>query len=193
VKKLPVHLDLFLTLAKVGLFTFGGGYAMIGVIEHACVEQKGWLTHEEMVDMTVVAESTPGPIAINCATYVGYKAAGFSGALAGTLGIVLPSFVIVYLISMFLEQVMDYPLVANAFRGIKVAVGLLILQAGWNMVKKMKKKPLAVGILAVSLMLMLVANLFGVKLSSIVLMAAAGVLSWIICLAKRGGVHRDPH
>jgi len=94
---------------------------------------------------------------------------------------------------MFLEQVMDYPLVANAFRGIKVAVGLLILQAGWNMVKKMKKKPLAVGILAVSLMLMLVANLFGVKLSSIVLMAAAGVLSWIICLAKRGGVHRDPH
>ena len=68
-----ILLDLFLTFAKIGLFTFGGGYAMISVIEHNCVEQKQWITHEEMMDITVIAESTPGPIAINCATFTGYK------------------------------------------------------------------------------------------------------------------------
>ena len=89
--------DLFLTFAKIGLFTFGGGYAMISTIENNCVERKQWITHDEMMNVTVIAESTPGPIAINCATFTGYKKAGFSGALVATLGMIVPSFVVIYL------------------------------------------------------------------------------------------------
>ena len=91
-------LDLFLNFAKIGLFTFGGGYAMIALIENACVEKKQWITHDEMMNITVIAESTPGPIAINCATYVGYKQKGFIGAVAATIGMILPSFCIIFLI-----------------------------------------------------------------------------------------------
>ena len=122
-----ILLDLFLTFVKIGLFTFGGGYAMISIIEDNCVEQKGWITHDEMMNITVIAESTPGPIAINCATYTGYKKAGIMGAVAATLGMVLPSFGIIYLISIFLDNFLELTLVANAFKGIKIAVGILIL------------------------------------------------------------------
>ena len=90
---------LFLAFARIGLFTFGGGYAMISVIEHICVEKKKWITGEELLEMTVIAESTPGPIAINCATFTGHKIAGVPGAIAATLGMVTPSFFIIYLIS----------------------------------------------------------------------------------------------
>lgn len=89
-------LDLFLTLAKIGLFTFGDGYAMIALIETTCVEKKQWITPDEMMNITVIAESTPGPIAINCATYVGYKQRGFAGSLAATAGMVFPSFCIIF-------------------------------------------------------------------------------------------------
>ena len=85
-----ILIELFLIFAKIGLFTFGGGYAMISLIENNCVEKKKWITHDEMMNITVIAESTPGPIAINCATYVGYKKAGIIGAIISTLGIVLP-------------------------------------------------------------------------------------------------------
>lgn len=88
---MPILLDLFLTFAKIGLFTFGGGYAMISLIEDSCVEKKRWITHDEMMNVTVIAEYTPGPIAINCATYVGYKQKSLSGAAAATVGMVLPS------------------------------------------------------------------------------------------------------
>ena len=104
--------DLFLTFAKIGAFTFGGGYAMIALIENICVERKAWITHEEMMHITVIAESTPGPIAINCATYVGYKKAGMPGAVIATLGIVLPSFLIIYLIAGLMDHFLDLKLVA---------------------------------------------------------------------------------
>ena len=94
-------LELFLRFAKIGLFTFGGGYAMISLIENDCVERKRWITHEEMMNITVIAESTPGPIAINCATYVGLKRKGIPGAVAATFGVILPSFVIILLISFY--------------------------------------------------------------------------------------------
>ena len=90
--------ELFVTFFKIGLFTFGGGYAMISIIEDNCVEQKEWITHDEMMNVTVIAESTPGPIAINCATFVGYKVAGMMGAVFATFGVVLPSFVIILII-----------------------------------------------------------------------------------------------
>ena len=127
-------LDLFFTFFKIGLFTFGGGYAMLSLIENACVSKKEWITHDEMMDITVIAESTPGPIAINCATYVGMKKKGIPGALAATLGVVLPSFIIILAISFFLDRFLEIKWVASAFQGIKIAVGILIVDAAVKMV-----------------------------------------------------------
>ena len=126
---------IFLTFAKIGLFTFGGGLAMIPIIESICVEKKKWITHDEMMDVTVISEATPGPIAINCATFVGYRKKGISGAIAATLGVVLPSFVILLLISLFLNRFLEIVWVANAFKGIRIAVGLMILDAGIQMIR----------------------------------------------------------
>ena len=172
--------DLFLTFAKIGLFTFGGGYAMISMIENNCVERKQWITHDEMMNVTVIAESTPGPIAINCATFTGYKKAGFIGALAATLGMVLPSFVIIYLISMCLDNFLELAIIANAFKGIKIAVGILILDAAITMIKKMHKKKLPRTIMVCSCIAMLFINLFAWNFSSISLMIIAAIVSLTI-------------
>ena len=180
-------LEIFFTFMKIGAVTFGGGYAMIGIIEGVCVEQKKWLTHEEMMDVAVIAESTPGPIAINCATYAGFVRGGLLGAAAATLGVVLPSFTIIYLISMFLEHFLEIRIIASAFMGIKLCVALLIINAGINMLKKMKKKKLSLVLLSAGFLMMLGALLFGVKLSSIVLMVGAGVVSLALSCVKRGG------
>ena len=175
-----ILIDLFLTFAKIGLFTFGGGYAMIPVIENNCVERKQWITHDEMMDVTVIAESTPGPIAINCATFTGYKKAGFMGALVATFGIVLPSFVVIYLISMLLDNFLELTIIANAFKGIKIAVGLLILDAAITMLKKMHKKKLPRAIMICSCIAMLCINIFAFDFSSISVMIIAAVVSLTI-------------
>ena len=175
-----ILLDLFLTFAKIGLFTFGGGYAMIAMIENNCVEQKKWITHDEMMNITVIAESTPGPIAINCATFTGYKKAGLAGALIATLGMITPSFMIIYLISMFLDNFLELTIIANAFKGIKIAVGLLILDAAITMIKKMHKKKLPRTIMACSCIVMLCINIFAWKFSSISLMLVAAAVSLTI-------------
>ena len=175
-----ILLDLFLTFVKIGLFTFGGGYAMIAMIENNCVERKQWITHDEMMNVTVIAESTPGPIAINCATFVGYKQAGFVGALVATLGIVLPSFAVIYLISMFLDNFLELSIIANAFKGIKIAVGILILDAAVTMVKKMQKKKLPKAIMLCSCTVMLCVNIFAWNFSSVSLMLIAAVVSLTI-------------
>ena len=175
-----ILIDLFLTFAKIGLFTFGGGYAMISVIENNCVERKQWITHDEMMDVTVIAESTPGPIAINCATFTGYKKAGFMGALVATFGIVLPSFVVIYLISMLLDNFFELTIIANAFKGIKIAVGLLILDAAITMLKKMHKKKLPRAIMICSCIAMLCINIFAFDFSSISVMIIAAVVSLTI-------------
>ncbi len=187
--------DLFLTFAKIGLFTFGGGYAMIAMIEHNCVELKGWITHDEMMNVTVIAESTPGPIAINCATFTGYKKAGFIGALAATLGIVVPSFTVIYLISVFLDSFLEITIIANAFKGIKIAVGVLILDAAITMIKKMHKKKLPRTIMICSCIAMLCINIFVWNFSSISLMLIAAIVSLTIFLIKgaseqKGGVSK---
>lgn len=177
-------LDLFLTFAKVGLFTFGGGYAMIGIIEHACVETKHWISHDDMMNITVIAESTPGPIAINCATFVGYKKHGLLGAVIATLGLVLPSFIIIYLISMFLDHFLEFTLVANAFRGIKLAVGILIVDAAVKMLKKMQKKPLPRALMLLAAAGMMLANIFSLHVSSVSLMLLCGLVSLTLFCAK---------
>ena len=175
-----IILDLFLTFARIGLFTFGGGYAMISMIENICVERKKWITHDEMMNVTVIAESTPGPIAINCATFSGYKKAGFVGALAATLGMIVPSFLIIYLISMCLDNFLELTVIANAFKGIKVAVGILILDAAITMIKKMQKKKLPRTIMICSCVVMLCINIFAWNFSSISLMLIAAAVSLTI-------------
>ena len=176
--------DLFLTFAKIGLFTFGGGYAMISMIEHNCVEKKQWITHDEMMNITVIAESTPGPIAINCATFTGYKKAGIAGSVVSTLGMIVPSFIIIFIISMFLDNFLEFTIIANAFKGIKIAVGILILDAAITMIKKMHKKKLPRAIMICSCVTMLCINLFALNFSSISLMLIAAVVSLSIFVAK---------
>lgn len=182
--------DLFLTFAQIGLFTFGGGYAMIAMIEDACVERKGWITHDELMDVTVIAESTPGPIAINCATFTGYRKAGIPGAVAATLGMVLPSFAVIFLISRFLDGFLEVPLVTAAFKGIRVAVGLLILDAAVTMIRKMQRKKLPVLIMGVSFLVMLYVNIFAVNFSSVSLMLIAAAVSVAVFCVENGAARK---
>ena len=172
--------ELFLTFVKIGLFTFGGGYAMISIIMNICVVKKKWITHDEMMNVAVIAESTPGPIAINCATYVGYKKKGIMGAIAATLGVVFPSFIIIYLISIFLNNFLEITWVVNAFKGIRVAVGLLILDAGFNMINKMKKEAFPLAVMGSSFAAMMLINIFAWNFSSILLMLIAAVVSVMV-------------
>ena len=177
---MKILFELFYIFARIGLFTFGGGYAMISIIEDICVERKKWISHEEMMNMTVIAESTPGPIAINCATYVGYKLAGLPGATVATFGMVLPSFVVIFIVSKFLDNFLEIKVIANAFLGIKIAVGILIFDAAITMIKKMKKKIFPRIIMISAFLVMTMVNIFSWNFSSINLMLIAGVLSLII-------------
>ena len=182
-------LTLFFTMLKIGLFTFGGGYAMIALLENEFVTKRGWLEQEEFLDVAAIAESTPGPIAINSATYIGYKQAGLLGSLVATLGMTLPSFCIIYAISLFFDAFLSLTVVACAFRGIQIAVLYLILSAGLRMLKKMEKTPFACAVLLLTLLGMVTLTLFSVKLSTIVYIltsGAAGVALWLIQRLRRG-------
>ena len=171
-------------MLKVGLFTFGGGYAMISLLESEFVGRRGWISHDEFMDLVVIAESTPGPIAINCATYIGYKRERVSGSVFATLGMVLPSLAIIYCISLFFNQFMSLSLVAAAFRGIQVCVVFLILSAGVNMLKKMKKTPFSLTVMTVTLAVMTAFALFGVSFSSIFYIIISGALGALVFAVK---------
>lgn len=182
-----ILLDLFLTFLKIGAFTFGGGYAMISVIENACVEKKQWITHDDMMNITVIAESTPGPVAINCATFVGYKKKGVIGALVATLGVILPSFVIIFLIAKVLDNFLEYRWIAAAFKGIKLAVGVLILDVGIRMIKQIVSgqtgmKYVQLVLMILSALTMLAINVFALEISSIIVMLACGAVNMVIFL-----------
>ena len=177
--------DLFFTFFKLGLFTFGGGYAMIANIRDIVLEKKKWLTEDELIQVITIAESTPGPIAINLATYVGYQKRGVAGSACATLGVVLPSFVIIYLISSVLDNFLEILWVANAFRGIKIGVGLVILRVAVNMLQKMPKKPFPRIVAGCAFAVMSAVNFLSLKFSSISLMILAGLVSLGIHLTKR--------
>ena len=179
-------LELFLTFFKIGLFTFGGGYAMIAVIEDTCVEEKKWISREKMMELIVIAESTPGPIAINCATYIGYLQKGMPGAIAGTAGMIGPSLIIIYAISMFFNRFLEIAVVASAFQGIKVGVGIIIVNAGLKMLKDVPKEKLPIAIVLCAAAAMLVIKLFSLNISSVVLLIAAGVVGIAACRVKGG-------
>ena len=171
---------LFLSMLKVGLFTFGGGYAMIHILEHEFVEKKAWIDREEFLDLVVVAESTPGPIAINCSTYIGYKKEKILGALFATLGMVLPSFTIIYFISLFFNLFLSITVVASAFKGIQVCVVFLILSAGIKMLKKIKKTPFSLIVMGITFVCMLVFSIFSVNFSSIFYILISGTLGVLL-------------
>lgn len=177
-----ILLNLFLTFAKIGLFTFGGGYAMISLIENACVEEKHWVTHDDMMNITVIAESTPGPIAINCATFVGYQQKGITGAAIATFGMVFPSFCIIFLISKFLDHFLEIMWIAHAFQGIKCAVGILILDAAIKMISKMQKKIIPRVIMLGTFAATLLIDIFALHISTIVLMLTAAIIGLAIML-----------
>jgi len=131
--------QIFVTFFKIGAFTFGGGYAMIPLIQREAVDHRKWVTEEDILDIVAIAESTPGPIAINSATFVGYRAAGVLGSAAATFGVVLPSFVIILALSFVLQQFQEVQAVQYAFRGIQAGVLALLFKALWTMYKKAPK------------------------------------------------------
>lgn len=180
---------LFFTFFKIGLFTFGGGHAMIALLEEEFIQRRKWLDKDEFLDMTAIAESTPGPVAINSATYLGYKLAKVPGAATATVAVCLPSFLIIYAISLFYEQFTQLTVIANAFKGIQVCVIYLIFSAGVRMLKALDKSPFATGVLAAVMLVMVGLSLAGVSVSSILLIllsGAAGVAAWLIGRRKEG-------
>lgn len=180
---------LFFTFFKIGLFTFGGGYAMIALLEEEFIQRRRWLDKDEFLDMAAIAESTPGPVAINSATYLGYKLAKVPGAATATVAVCLPSFLIIYAISLFFEQFTQLTVIANAFKGIQVCVIYLIFSAGVRMLKALDKSLFATGVLAAVMLVMVGLSLAGVSVSSILLIllsGAAGVAAWLIGRRKEG-------
>lgn len=183
-KKGKLILNLFFTMLKIGLFTFGGGYGMIALLESELVEKKKWIEKDEFVDMIAIAESTPGPIAVNASTYVGYKIAGFMGSLLATIGVCLPSFIIIFLISLFFEKFVALKYVAYAFKGIQVCVTFLIFLAGIKLFKNMKKNIFNFILLFITMVLVIVFNLFKVSFSTIYFILISALIGIFIYLIK---------
>src|SRR5690554_2505100 len=167
-------LKIFLTFFKIGALTFGGGYVMIGVMHKDIVDKKGWLTDEEMLDLLAISESTPGPFAINAATFIGYKKAKFWGSFFATLGVVLPSFIIIILISLFLNAFSENQIIQNALKGISAGVGVLILLALFRIGSK-------IPITVLNVVIFVVAGLVAfLNLFSLVYLLIAGVIFGIV-------------
>jgi len=166
---------------------------MLALLENEFSEKKKWISHEEFVDVVVISESTPGPIAINAATYIGYKKYGFLGSLFATVGVVLPSFLIIYLISLFFDAFMSLKIVEAAFRGIQACVIYLILSAGVRMLKSIKRRALPIVLFCATISCMVLFSLFAVKFSTILYVIIGGVaglssyLLSIISEKRRGG------
>lgn len=170
-----IHWELFWSFFKIGAFTFGGGYAMLSLLSAEFVEKKKWIEPDDFLDLVAIAESTPGPIAINAATYIGYKVGKIPGAMLATLAICIPSFVIIYLISLVFEAFLAAEYVGYAFQGIQVCVAYLILSAGIRMAKKMKKTVFHYTVLGLSAAALLLTTLLAVKLSAILFICAGAV------------------
>ena len=185
--KLKLLFNLFFTMARIGLFTFGGGYAMIGLLERELVQKKNWISYEDFTDLIVIAESTPGPVAVNFATYIGYKRCGVLGAIISTIGMCLPSFAVIYFISLFFDKFLSIEIIAAAFRGVQVCVIFLIFSAGFKMLKKMKKTLYNLIIFFLTVVISVIFSIFAVNFSSvfyIFISAFLGLFLYIIGIIK---------
>ena len=187
------YLSLAWTMFKIGLFTFGGGYGMLSLLEHEFVEKKNWIAAEEFLDMVALAESTPGPIAINSATYLGYKRGKALGSVVATVSVCIPSFTIIYLISLFFDRFLALPYVHSAFRGIQACVVFLILSAGLKMLKKIQKTPIGIALTCLAAVSLVTFSILSVRFSSIfyvLIGAAVGVCAYLVSrLRERKGGH----
>ncbi len=178
---------LFLTFFKIGAFTFGGGLAMLPFIQDEMVRKHKWITDEEMLDIIAIAESTPGVIAVNTATFVGYKVKRFWGSLVSTIGVVLPSIIIICLVALYFDDFLKIPVVVSIFKGVRAGVSVLILNAAYNIFKKTKKDILTYIIIALAFII----SLF-VKIDSIFIILSGAIISIIyhvLIHAKQGDNH----
>ena len=187
--KMKKTLSLFWDFFRIGLFTFGGGYAMIALIEKEIVERKKLIDKDEFLDVVAISESTPGPIAINSATYIGYKICGFFGAFFATFGVVLPSFIIILLLSIFIEKfnLLEIEYISYAFKGINACVAFLILSAGIKMFKKQKKSILNLILCVLTFLCFVALSIFDIKISSIYFIifgAFIGFIQYLISIIK---------
>ncbi len=181
-------LEIFLVMLKIGAFTFGGGYAMIALLENEFVTKKKWIDKEEFLNMVAISESTPGPVAINAATYLGYRTGGTLGSLVATAGVALPSFITIYIISLFFDAFLENRLVYAAFRGIQVAVIYLIFTAGLRFLSELERTPFNIAVAGSVLAVMLLSSLFAAGVSSIVLILLSGIAG--ICFYLITGIRR---
>ena len=177
------YLKLFWAFFKIGLFTFGGGYAMISVISNEIVEKRKYIDEDEFADVVAIAESTPGPIAINSATYIGYKRGGFLGAIIASIAVTLPSLIIIYIISLFLDKFLEFELVQKAFKGIQCAVAVLIVTAAFKLYKTVKKNVLSYILIAFAALALLAIDIFSLDISSIFIIltgAVCGIITFFV-------------
>ncbi len=178
-----MYLKLFVTMLKIGAFTFGGGYAMIALLENEFIEKKKWIEKDEFLDMVAISESTPGPIAINSATYIGYKIGGILGSVVATLGMVIPSFTIIFIISLFFDRFLSLTWVGNAFKGIQVCVIYLILSAGIKLMKELEKNIFNRLLVILVMCFMITFSVMAVDFSSIfyiLICGGIGVLTYLL-------------
>ena len=177
-------LALFLTFFKIGAFTFGGGYAMLPLIQREIVEKRKWITNDDILEVVAIAESTPGPIAVNSATFVGYRTGGFSGALLATLGVVLPSFIVILAISFVLREFESLKAVQYAFAGIRAGVLALVLKALWSMYKQSPKNAVSYALMAIAFVLV---AFLGVDVLPVIIgCAAVGLIVTLYAGRKKG-------
>ena len=173
-------MSLFLSFFKIGAFTFGGGYAMIALLQDEFVAKKEFLSPQEFLDIISVAESTPGPIAVNSATFIGYKKAGFLGSLVSTVAVCLPSFTVIYIISLFFDRFLQIPCVDFAFKGIRVCVVYLIFSAGIKMFASLKKDVFTRAVFFAVLVVFTLLSLFAVRFSSIFYILICGTSGLVL-------------
>ena len=185
-KENPIKLllELFITFFKVGLLTFGGGYAMVPIIQREVSEKKKWIPAGEILDILAISESTPGPIAINTATYVGFRVMGFWGSFFATLGLIIPSFGIIFVISLFYKQFMTWHVVAAAFKGLKIGVIILLVMVVFKLSKAVKKDLFTIILFCLTLIGMLVITFFQIKIPSVsIIFIVLGLIVGIIATA----------
>ena len=174
------YLSLFLTFLKLGIFSIGGGTTMLTLLQGELVEKRKWIDNDELMEMTAISESTPGPIAINLATYLGYSRGGFLGALLATLGVILPPFTIMFVISLFFQNLLQYEAVKYAFIGVKCGVVFLLCKVAITLIKGNKRDWLAISIFIIVTSLMVIFTVFAVNFSAIYFILIGAILGLLI-------------
>lgn len=187
------YIQLFISFFKIGLFTFGGGYAMIPLIEEEIIHKRQWMNKENLMEIIAISESTPGPLAINIATYIGFKQKKILGSIITTIGVVLPSFIIILLVYLFLLPFLNNKTVQYALAGINCAVAILIIKAAFSLFKDIKKNIYNIIVLLTSIIIIIVVDVFALNVSSIILILFGGLLNIIIksLLTKKVGENDD--